>query len=152
MMDGEMDRVPAGPLHLKEERCAQVVENAILFGAGSRYDLLAWCVMANHVHVLLKPLGDFHRIMQGIKGYCAYRVNQLLKASGSAFWLDESYDHWPRDDEELFRIIQYVEANPVAAGLCRSPEDCRWSSGARRSNWRVGTPFVPDVLSIGRGS
>jgi putative transposase len=40
---------------LQDPRAAQIVEDAILFGAGERYDLFAWCVMSNHVHVLLTP-------------------------------------------------------------------------------------------------
>lgn len=145
IMDRALDSNPAGVLHLKNEQCASLVENVMLFGAGSRYDLLAWCVMANHVHALLKPGRDFSRLMQGIKGYSAYRVNQLLRTQGQAFWLDESYDHWPRDEDELFRIIQYIEFNPVAAGLCQSPSDWRWSSASRRTDWPLGTPYVPKV-------
>ena len=42
-------------MHLKDPQAAKIVEDAILFGAGERYDLFAWCVMSNHVHVLLMP-------------------------------------------------------------------------------------------------
>ena len=43
-----------GPFHLKDPDAAQIVEDAILFGVLDRYDLFAWCVMANHVHVIHK--------------------------------------------------------------------------------------------------
>ena len=42
-------------MHLKDPEAAKIVEDAILFGTGERYDLFAWCVMSNHVHVLLMP-------------------------------------------------------------------------------------------------
>jgi REP element-mobilizing transposase RayT len=71
------------------------------------------------------------RIMQSIKGYTAYRCNQLLRTTGT-FWQAEAYDHVVRDDQELRRIVEYVEQNPVRAGLARRPEDWRWSSAADR--------------------
>jgi hypothetical protein len=71
------------------------------------------------------------RIVQSAKGYSARRCNQLLGLSGQ-FWQDESYDHVVRNDEELFRIIDYVENNPVKAGLVARREDWRWSSAYHR--------------------
>lgn len=46
----------------------------------------------------------------------------------AAFWQDESYDHWVRSGEEFERIVRYIEANPVRAGLLERVEDWRWSS------------------------
>jgi hypothetical protein len=48
------------------------------------------------------------------------------------FWQHESYDHWVRDEEELERIVQYIEANPVDAGLAPRPHDFYWSSAHDR--------------------
>ncbi len=53
--DRYLDRALEGPMHLKDPGAANIVEDAILFGAGERYELFAWCVMSNHVHVLLTP-------------------------------------------------------------------------------------------------
>src|SRR5262245_15098872 len=53
--DRFLDNASQGPLHLKDPNCARIVENSILFGMGDRYQLFAWCIMANHVHVLLLP-------------------------------------------------------------------------------------------------
>ena len=55
----------------------------------------------------------------------------MLRRTG-AFWQSESYDHWVRDDDELLRIIDYIENNPVKAGLAALPEDYRWSSARIR--------------------
>ena len=54
--------------------------------------------------------------MHSLKSFTGNECNRLL-GRGSAFWQDESYDHWVRDDDELHRIIDYVESNPVKAGL-----------------------------------
>jgi type I restriction enzyme R subunit len=146
MSDRYLDRATTGPLYLKDHAAAKIVEDSIIFGASERYDLLAWCVMANHVHVLLTPHWELQNVTQGIKGYTAHQINDLQNARGRVFWQDESYDHWARDEEEVLRIIHYIENNPVAAGLCDRPEDWLWSSARRRANWPVGQAFQPDTL------
>ena len=130
-----------GPMHLKDPNAAAIVEESILHGAGERYDLLAWCVMSNHVHVLLKPRWKLSEVTRGIKGYTAHRINGLLGTRGRTLWQDESYDHWARDESAMMRIIDYIENNPVAAGLCRRPEDWPASSARFRYGWARGEAY-----------
>ncbi|OAI41589.1 hypothetical protein AYO40_02960 [Planctomycetaceae bacterium SCGC AG-212-D15] len=61
MADKVLDTARSGPMHLQAPRAAKIVEDAILFGTPERYELYAWCVMANHVHVLLKPIWNSKR-------------------------------------------------------------------------------------------
>jgi REP element-mobilizing transposase RayT len=149
--DDFLDGVDAGPLHLKDPSAAKVVEDSILFGAYERYSLYAWCVMANHVHCLLTPRWQLSKITQGIKGYTAHAINRLQNESGRKFWVDESYDHWVRDEDELMRIIWYIENNPVKAGLCRLPEEWPWSSARFRGVWPAGDAYESGVISIKSG-
>ena len=144
MADRILDSGTYGPLHLKEPAAAKIVEDSILFGAGERYELLAWCVMANHVNVLFTPIWKFEKILQGMKGYTAYEINSSQNQRGRVLWQDESFDHWVRDEEELARIVFYIENNPVAAGLCSKPEDWPWSFARFRKRWPVGRPFQAD--------
>ena len=139
--DRYLDRTDKGPMHLKGPVNAKLVEDAILFGARERYDLLGWCVMANHVHVLLEPRWELKKVTQGLKGYTAHEINALQGARGRVFWQDESYDHWARDEAEVLRIIAYIENNPVAAELCTRPEDWPYSSARLRENWPAGKPY-----------
>jgi putative transposase len=139
--DRALDAASDGPMFLKDPAAARIVEDSILFGVPDRYDLFAWCVMANHVHVLFTPHWKFPKVTQGIKGYTAHKINALQNARGRIFWQDESYDHWARDDKELLRIIAYIENNPVAASLCARPEDWPVSSARFRHNWPPGQPF-----------
>jgi REP element-mobilizing transposase RayT len=139
--DDYLDRTAQGPRDLANPAAAAVVEDSLLFGVPERYELFAWCVMANHVHVLLKPYWELKKITQGIKGYTAHAINALQQQRGRVFWQDESYDHWARDEDEMLRIIDYIENNPVAAHLCVSPEDWRWSSARQRSDWPRGQPW-----------
>src|SRR2546429_1203948 len=48
--DRFLDGATTGPRYLGDSAAAQIVENAFLFGVPERYELFAWCVMANHVH------------------------------------------------------------------------------------------------------
>jgi REP element-mobilizing transposase RayT len=94
----------------------------------SLYRLLAFSLMINHVHILIRPNAAVSKITQSIKGYSARRANVILGRTGQPFWRDESYDHWVRDNDERERIIRYIEHNPVTVGLVSRPEDWPWSS------------------------
>jgi type I restriction enzyme R subunit len=131
-------------MHLADPAAAQIVVESIVFGVPERCALYAFVVMGNHAHVLLTPVWGLEKITQGIKGHTAYQINALQGQRGRVFWQDESYDHWVRDDEELLRIISYIENNPVVAGLCARPEDWPWSSARLRGKWLVGQPFQDD--------
>ena len=98
----------------------------------SHYDLHAFVIMSNHVHVLLDALIHPSHIMRSLKGFTAREANLALGLTGQAFWQKESYDHWVRDDHEFERIRAYIENNPVKAGIAKAPEDYPWSSAASR--------------------
>ncbi|MBY0232281.1 MAG: transposase [Gemmataceae bacterium] len=132
-----------GPMHLSDPDAAQVVVDSLFFGAGERYDLFAFVVMGNHVHVLLTPRWPLSKVTKGIKGFTSWRINEMQRSHGRVFWQDESYDHWVRDGDGLPGIIEYIERNPVAAGLCDAPEEWPWSSARLRSEWPKGEPWRP---------
>ena len=130
-MDRLLATASTGPRWLEDPRIAQVVFDALRYGQErlDLYELRAWVVMANHVHILIYPKAELPRITRAVKNYSAREANKTLGRSGLPFWKDESYDHWVRDDEELNKIVRYIEFNPVAAGLVTKPEEWRWSSG-----------------------
>jgi hypothetical protein len=66
--------------------------------------------------------------MQSLKRFTARDGNRILGLTGQPFWQDESYDRLVRDEREFQRIAQYIEANPVNAGLVATPEEFPWSS------------------------
>jgi hypothetical protein len=69
--------------------------------------------------------------MHTLKLHTALECNKIRAETGR-FWQDESYDHCVRDEEELGRIIEYVEMNPVRAGLVREAHLWPYSSAAMR--------------------
>jgi len=64
--------------------------------------------------------------MQSIKRVSARESNKILQREGT-FWLNESFDRLVRDDKELYFTIEYVINNPVKAGLCKRPEDWKYT-------------------------
>ena len=108
----------AGSCLLRDPRAAAIVGQAVRHFAGDRYRLAAWCVMPNHVHAVVNPLGgnDLAPITHSIKSFTANRINRAFGRSGRV-WQDESYDRLIRDAEELRRQVDYVRRNPAKAGL-----------------------------------
>ena len=126
----ELSSNPDSPKWLEDPRVAQCVVDALGYGDTVLriYDLRAWVLMLNHVHILIYPNADLSRITKAIKNYSARQANLILGRTGQPFWQHESYDHWVRDQPERERIRNYIENNPVKAGLVERPEDYRWSS------------------------
>ena len=116
-----------GEAHLARRDVAEVVQNSLRHDAGSIYDLRAWVIMPNHVHVILRVRHGhtLSKAMQRVKGASAHGANRLLGRTGT-FWAREYYDRYARDTDHLTRAIAYVRANPVKAGLCATPEDWPW--------------------------
>ena len=133
-MDRYLDSTRTGPMYLAQESVAQTVVAALHRGVSlGHYDLAAYCVLSNHMHLLLLPKITPSRIMQSLKGASARDANRILGRTGESFWQAESYDHWVRDEGEWKRIVAYIEENPVKASLARRPEDYRWSSASQRA-------------------
>ena len=123
-----------GSQWLNDTRVAQQVVESIRVGEIRRfYELSAWVVMPNHVHMLILPYQALPRITHWIKGKTARESNLLLSRVGEPFWQHESYDHWVRNEKQFQRIVRYIEENPVSAGLAATPEDWPWSSATRAS-------------------
>jgi putative transposase len=125
-----LDCATEGPLWLKNPTVADAVIEILLQSASEfrRYDLHAYSVMANHVHVMLTPLARIRNITRALKGITAQAGNRILRRTGQRFWQDESFDHWVRNEGQFARIKNYIEHNPVKAGLVAKAEDWPWSS------------------------
>ena len=128
-IDRYLDRAAHGPLYLRQPEVARIVIESLHKGVGLRhFELGAFVVMANHVHVLLRPIIDASLLLRSLKGSSAREANRFLGLTGRPFWQAETYDHWVRDVREYARISAYIENNPVKAGLVARPEDYLWSS------------------------
>jgi 1-hydroxy-2-methyl-2-(E)-butenyl 4-diphosphate synthase len=106
------------PQPLADPHIAEIIHNALKFFDGERYDLLAWSVMPNHVHVLLTPHAShpLEKTIQSWKTHTAKEANRILGNSGS-FWQEEYYDHIVRDGKDLKHQLRYILRNPSFGGV-----------------------------------
>lgn len=142
--DQLLDSVSTGPHFLRQPAIAKIVAEQLHRFNGDLYDLSAYCIMSNHVHLLLDtsiqiPKGfddsnfeklDFKPLdymLFRIKGASSRFANQLLGRQGKKFWQRESYDHYVRDMKEFGRIVDYILNNPVKAGIVAHWEDYPFS-------------------------
>ena len=157
-IDKWLDHEPAVS-HLSEPVLATIVHDSLLNFAGTRYDVYAFVVMPSHFHWVFRARAEWvqeltgkqtprERIMKGVKSYSASRCNIARKVS-ETFWQPESYDHWIRNEQEFFRIINYIEKNPVVAGFVSKPEDWLYSSAYIRKE--LGLPLGAAIPKIVRG-
>jgi type I restriction enzyme R subunit/putative DNA methylase len=149
-----------GECHLRDPRVARLTEDALLHFHGQRYELLAWCVMPNHVHVLVHvwktPLW---KIVQSWKHFIQTQTKRLLterrlparldsdinrNAPGrrpALQWQREYWDTFMRDEEQERTAIRYIESNPLKAKLCRTPED--WAFGSAKFRDKFHRLLIP---------
>ena len=163
-----------GQCHLRDSRIAQMAEAALLFEHKQSYELLAWCVMPNHVHVLVhvwnKPLWKLIGLW---KKYVSAKSLALLRAERRSsdrpvsesdtagpdqssalqqFWQREYWDTFMRDEEQEKAAVRYIENNPLKAILCSAQASWPFSSARFRDKYSrlmipSGTPVFRPASS-----
>jgi putative transposase len=118
--------------------------------AAAGVQCLAWCLMDNHVHLILVPqqtdglraaLGEAHR---------RYSRQINFREGWRGFLFQGRFASYPMDDAHLLAAVRYVEHNPVAAGMVGRAEDWPWSSARSHLAGRraKGDPLT-DVAALG---
>ena len=110
-----------------------MVEDALLHFDSRRYPLLAWCLMPNYAHVVVEIVSEnsLSEIVGSWKSFTAKQANKAIGRSG-AFWHADYFDRYMRDEGHPARTIDYVENNPVRAGLIAIAGEWAWSSARLR--------------------
>jgi len=120
-----LEQITEGPQYLHIPTVSNIIKKQIHKHDNIYYELICYCIMPNHVHLILdtskqinngKPYFPIHKILKLIKGASANYCNKELHRTG-AFWMEESYDHYIRTNEELDNIHLYILDNPVKAKL-----------------------------------
>lgn len=97
---------------------AGIAENALLHFDLQRYRMMSWCIMPNHVHGVFAQIAGFNlgQLIHSSKTYSARQINRLNGTLGP-FWAVDYFERCIRNEEHLANTIEYVENNPVHAGL-----------------------------------
>ena len=118
-----------GQCFMRDDRVAQIVKDTLFYYDGKKYKIIAWCIMPNHVHILIEVFNGFSlsEIIHSWKSFSANQINKLLNRTGQV-WMMEYFDRYIRDYEHFDKVVNYIHNNPVKAGLVKSPSEYRWSS------------------------
>lgn len=118
-----------GQCFLKDSRIASMVQENLFHFNGIRYNVLRWCIMPNHVHVLIEVLEGWtlSTIMHGWRSYTAHQANKILERTGD-LWMEEYFDRYIRDEKHLETVVNYIDNNPVKAGLVDEAHKWPWCS------------------------
>jgi len=94
-----------------DRRTAGVVAETLLHDDGTKYTLLAWCVMSDHVHVVLRTTNTIASIVKAWKSVSARKIR------AGKVWQADYWDRLIRDSDELEKTITYVLQNPATDEL-----------------------------------
>jgi len=105
------------------------------------FKLYGYCLMPNHVHLILKVKrgSDLGKIMQGLNQTYTIWFNRKYKKIGH-LWQGRYKSMAIQKDEYMLECIEYVELNPVRANFSKSPFEYPWSS------WQLRLGYKKDVL------
>jgi putative transposase len=120
---------------LRHPQVAAVMLETLQKFDDQRYRLIAWCIMPNHVHVLIEPLVSLPKIVRSWKSFTGRwalsrnaELGLYVPTDGQAFWMRDYWDRYIPDERHLVAVIKYIHENPVTEGLCTTARDWPWSS------------------------
>ena len=76
------------------------------------YTLIAFVIMPNHVHLLIKPLEGLDSVMKKLKGASAKEINSILSKNGR-LWARDYFDRGIRDEKHFQVVYEYIKNNPL---------------------------------------
>ncbi|MDD3365251.1 MAG: transposase [Syntrophomonas sp.] len=122
-------------------------------GLESGITVLGYCLMSNHVHLLVKESDtDISVFMKRHGVSYAYWYNCKYERHGHVFQ-DRFKSECVEDDAYLLTVIRYIHNNPVKAKIVNNPEQYQWSScaiyyeAARKVN-SVDTRLILGIFSV----
>jgi REP element-mobilizing transposase RayT len=123
---------------LNEPAVESIIRSAFHYLDGEKYDLHLYCIMANHIHVVLQPIMiddesyfKISNIVQSLKRYTSNQINKMLNKSGQV-WDQFYFDRIIRDGVDYQNVVNYVLNNPVEVGLV--DEYSKWSGNYYNPN------------------
>jgi putative transposase len=120
-------------------------------GEASGTRCLAWCLMENHIHLILVPsTPDGLRAMLG-EAHRRYTRHVNVREGWSGHLFQGRFASYPMDDAHLMVALRYVERNPVAAGIVTDAGDWPWSSArSHLAGKRAQDDPLTDISELGR--
>jgi REP element-mobilizing transposase RayT len=117
---------------LQNPVAAQVVQDALVFAHERKCDMHAWSVLHNHVHLCMTPHPGqtVGTVIGPLKSFTAMVIHRSLGMAGGRLWQPEYFDTAIRDSRHYDKVVEYIEWNPVKAGLCSDPTKWPYSTAS----------------------
>lgn len=132
----------------EEEDFLRYLETTEKVSLESAVSVLGYCLMANHVHLLLKENhGDISLFMKRLGVSYASWYNWKYERTGHVFQ-DRFKSECVEDDAYLLTVIRYIHQNPIKASIVGNPEEYEWSSCAAYYNSDHNKALFPDTELI----
>jgi REP element-mobilizing transposase RayT len=111
-------------------KITKIIEDELEFRRTTKeINLLCYCIMPDHLHILLSLAEDYHKSLQNwvsaFKRYTTRVINELF--SIKPLWQKNFYDHVVRKEESLIKIAEYIVNNPVRKGIVSEWEEYPYS-------------------------
>jgi putative transposase len=125
-----------GACYLKNPKIAQVVANNWKHFDNKRYDLIAYVIMPNHVHLLIKTYQGhaLKDVVHSWKSYTGHKIKKILTeaqageppAIPAKVWMEDYWDRFIRDEKHFHTSIKYILENPLKATLVKQIDQWPW--------------------------
>lgn len=106
-------------------------------------DILGWCLMTNHVHLLAVPRqrAALARVMMRVQSSYSQRLNRRQGSRCGHLWQSRFYS-FPVAGDAVWTVLRYIELNPVRANLVAQAEQSWWSSAEVHCGLRAAPPLL----------
>ena len=112
------------------------------------FDLIAYCLLPDHVHLLLSlPEGimDYSNVIKEIKRYVTIKIRKHLDQQDLVIWQDRFWEHTIRDEHDMQTHYDYIHFNPVKHGYVESIDQWKWSSIDVNSHDKDISPILKQI-------
>jgi putative transposase len=110
-----------------------LLENLLQIAAQHSFSLRAYCLMPDHLHVLLQGDSTWSDLLSFVKTFKHKTTFHFRAKTGKTLWQISFFDHILRTAEDLSETTEYILLNPVRAGLVQRPRDYPYSQILRES-------------------
>jgi len=122
--DEQLGRYKSPSVDLRNTKLATVISKAFHFYDKNLYNLHAYCIMPNHIHLLVEPLmqanGKYAPVSDIVRRLKGYTARQIIASTPDVhkIWRDDYFDRFIRNEKDYEYTVNYILNNPVKAELC----------------------------------
>jgi len=123
------------PHFVSTSLCENSIELLRREGSTASFQVVAYCFMPDHLHLLLESTTPSCNLIRFIKLFKQKSGFEFAQVTRRKLWQRHFYDHILRSQDAPISVAYYIWLNPVRAGLCIAPQDYPYS-GSFTMNWR----------------